>query len=101
MSSDDSARERNRRSRQRRKEGLRSWDLDLPDVATEEMITALVHYGRLTEDEAENEDRVAVEIAVIARRLLLWWAEHWRELDVGDLEISAIRVSHEPPEDER
>jgi hypothetical protein len=101
MSSDDSARERNRRSRQRRKEGLRSWDLDLPDSATEEMIDALIYYGRLTEAEAENEDRVAVELAVIAQALLLWWAEHWRELDRGGgLEIPAIRVSRKPPESE-
>jgi hypothetical protein len=99
--SDDLARERNRRSRQRRKEGLRSWDLDLPDQATEAMIDALIYYGRLTEAEAENADRVAVELAVISQALLLWWAEHWRELDVGGLEIPAIRVSQEPPESER
>jgi hypothetical protein len=55
--SDDLARERNRRSRLRRREGLRSWALDLPDRATEEMITALRYYGRLTEAEADDPGR--------------------------------------------
>src|SRR5262245_59053374 len=63
--SNELANARNRRSRQRRKEGLRSWDLDLPDVATEDMIDALIYYGRLSESEAENEDRVAVELSVL------------------------------------
>ena len=98
MTSDDLARERNRRSRQRRKEGLRSWDIDLPDTATEEMIDALIYYGRLTEAEAEDEDRVAVELSVLAQALLLWWSQHWREWDRGtNLEIPPIRVSPRPP----
>ena len=100
--SDELARERNRRSRQRRKEGVRSWDLDLPDQATEAMIDALVYYGRLSEAEASDQERVAAEIAAVARSLLRWWAEHWRELDRSTgPEISAIRVSRTPSKPER
>jgi hypothetical protein len=40
------------------------------------MITALVHFGRLTEREASDPRRVAEELA----RQLVWWGEHWREL---------------------
>jgi len=97
--SDELARERNRRSRQRRKEGLRSWSLDLPDRATEEMIDALVYYGRLSEAEADDPDRVAAEIAKVGQALLLWWGENWRELDRSPrIEIPLIRVSHGPDE---
>jgi hypothetical protein len=95
--SDEFARERNRRSRQRRKEGLRSWDIDLPDTATEEMIDALIYYGRLTEAEAEDEHRVREELAKMGQALLLWWSTRWRELDLDSLEIPAIRVPHESP----
>jgi hypothetical protein len=102
MSSDELARARNRRSYRRRKEGLRSWDIDLPDVATEEMIDALIYYGRLTAAEADDPDRVASEISAVGQALLLWWAERWRELDRGpDREISFIRVRRKPPDPER
>ena len=40
------------------------------------MITALVHFGRLSEREVCNQRRVAEELA----RQLVWWSEHWREL---------------------
>ena len=99
--SDELARERNRRSRQRRREGLRSWSLDLPDAATEEMIDALIFYERLTEAEADDPDRVAEEIAKMGQALLQWWAARWRELDrPGGLEIPLIRVSRGPSETE-
>jgi len=97
--SDELARERNRRSYRRRKEGLRSWDIDLPDVATETMIDALIYYGRLTATEADDPDRVAAEIAKVGQALLLWWAEHWRELDRNTgIEIPFIRVRRGPSE---
>jgi hypothetical protein len=84
------------------KEGLRSWELDLPDVAVEGMIDALVYYGRLTQAEAADDDRVAAEIAAVGQRLLEWWAAHWRELDrSSSLEIPPIRVSRPPPETEQ
>jgi hypothetical protein len=51
-----SAAERTRRSRQQRKEGLRSWDIDLPDTASENLLDALMFYGRLTEAEAADDD---------------------------------------------
>jgi len=70
------SRERNRRSRQRRKEGLRVWQLELPDQAAEAMITALIASGRLSESEALDRRRVASELA----RQLVWWSEHWREM---------------------
>lgn len=96
------AAERNRRSRQRRREGLRSWDLDLPDAATEQLLDALLYYGRLNESEAEDDERVRAEIAAVAQRLLIWWARHWRELDrsTGLSEIPPIRVSRTPHESE-
>jgi len=95
-------RERNRRSRKRRKEGLRSWRSDFPDRATEDMVDALVYYGRLSEDETPDQDRVAVEIAKVGQQLLLWWSEHWRELDRSTgIEIPPIRVSRGPSETER
>jgi hypothetical protein len=97
--SDEFARERNRRSYQRRKEGVRSWDIDLPDRATEQMIDALIYYGVLTEAEAEDPERVREELASIARQLLLWWSANWRELDHNQrLEIPFIRVRRDPPE---
>ena len=97
--SDELTRERNRRSYRRRKEGLRSWDIDLPDSATEEMIDALVYYGRLTEAEADDPDRVAAEIAKMGQALLLWWSQRWRELDrPGGIEIEAIRVRRKSPD---
>jgi hypothetical protein len=99
--SDELANARNRRSRQRRKEGLRSWELDLPDTASEEMITALIFYERLTETEADDPERVAAEIAKMGQALLLWWSARWRELDRSPgLEIPAIRVSRGPSETE-
>jgi hypothetical protein len=99
--SSELARERNRRSRQRRKAGLRSWALDLPDAATEDMIDALIFYERLTETEADDPERVAAEIAKMGQALLLWWSARWRELDrPGGLEIPAIRVSRGPSETE-
>jgi hypothetical protein len=100
--SDELARERNRRSRQRRREGLRSWPLDLPDTATEEMITALRYYGRLTETELDDPERIGEEIAKIGQALLLWWAARWRSLDHSpDFELPLIRVSHGPSESEQ
>jgi hypothetical protein len=103
MSSDELARARNRRSRQRRRDGLRSWDLDLPDVATEEMIAALLFYGRLSEAEADDPDRVAAEIAKVGQALLIWWSRNWRGLDraPGIIEIPAIRVSRRRDDPER
>ena len=99
--SDELARERNRRSRQRRREGLRSWELDLPDTATEQMIDALVYYGRLREDEIDDPDRVAAEIAKVGQALMLWWGRNWRELDHGaGIEILPIRVSRGASETE-
>ena len=52
------------------------WPIELPDEAAGNMITALVHFGRLTEREASDPRRVAEELA----RQLVWWGEHWREL---------------------
>jgi hypothetical protein len=99
--SDELARERNRRSYRRRKEGLRRRGFDFPDVAVEDLIDALIFYGRLTETEAEDDDRVDGEIAKLGQGLLLWWAKHWRELDRSpDVEIPFIRVRRHPPESE-
>ena len=96
--SDELARERNRRSRQRRKEGLRSWDIDLPDQASEQLIDALEYYGV----DISDEGRVAAAIAKLGQRLLIWYSQDWRELDrPGGLEIPPIRVSKAPPETDR
>jgi len=69
-------RERSRRSRARRRKGVRVWPIELPDEAAGNMITALVHLGRLTEAETSDLRRVVEELA----RQLVWWGEHWREL---------------------
>ena len=69
-------RERSRRSRARRRKGLRVWSIELPETATEGIIDALIHFGRLTEAEASDQRRVAEELG----RQLVWWSEHWREL---------------------
>jgi hypothetical protein len=99
--SDELANARNRKSYRRRKEGLRSWDIDLPDVASEAMIDALIYYGVMSEAEADDPERVAAEIAKLGQALLIWWAEHWRELDRSPgLEIPFIRVWRSPPEPE-
>jgi len=99
--SDDLANARNRRSYRRRKQGLRCWDIDLPDTATEEMIDALIYYGRLTEAEASEAERVAEEIAKVGQQLLTWWAQHWREFDRSTgIEIPFIRVWRKPPHTE-
>src|SRR5262245_54668505 len=75
-------RERSRRAHQRRRDGVRVWTLELPDQAAEAMITALIASGRLSEREASDRHRVAAELG----RQLLWWAEHWHEIN------SLIRV---------
>ena len=95
--SDELARERNRRSRQRRREGLRSWDIDLPDQASEQLIDALEYYGV----DISDEGRVAAGIAKLGARLLIWYSQHWRELDrAPGLEIEVIRVSSGPQKSE-
>jgi len=100
--SDELARERNRRSRQRRKEGLRSWPLDLPDAATEDVIDGLIFYQRLTEAEADDPDRVAAEMGKLGQAFLLWFGKNWRELDRSPgIEILPIRVSRGPSDSER
>jgi hypothetical protein len=100
--SDELANARNRRSRRRQREGLRSWDLDLPDRATAEGIDALIYYGRLTEAETMDPERVREELAKVGQALLIWFFKHWRELDRSTgIEIPAIRVSRKPPDSER
>jgi hypothetical protein len=69
-------RERSRRSRQRRREGKRVWSIELPDEVAGGVITALIHFGRLGEHEADDPRRVAQEIS----HQLAWFAEHWRSL---------------------
>jgi hypothetical protein len=69
-------RERSRRSRQRRREGKRVWPIELPDTATEGIIDALIHFGRLTETEASDPRRITEELG----HQLTWFAEHWRGL---------------------
>ena len=56
-------RERSRRLRQRRRDGVRVYSLPLPDEAVGNMITALVHFGRLAEAETSDQRRVAEELA--------------------------------------
>jgi len=68
-------RERSRRSRARRREGKRVWSIELPDTATEGIIDALIHFGRLREGETDQR-RIAEELG----RQLVWWGEQWREL---------------------
>src|SRR5262249_19582186 len=97
MSHDDLANARNRRSRQRQKEGLRSQRLDLPNRTSENLIDAFVYYGRLTPDETSDQDRVDEEIGKLGRQLLVWFGETWREWDHNErLEIPTIRVSQGP-----
>ena len=97
-----SAAERNRRSRQRQKQGLRWRGFDFPDSATEDLIDALVYFGALNEAEAEDDDRVDEELAKLGQALLQWFAGHWRELDhASGFEIPMIRVSRRPPDSER
>jgi hypothetical protein len=72
-------------ARQRRHKGLRCWTAELPDHASEEIVTALIHYGALTESSDRNQ--VAAEIGALGRRLLMWWAQHWRELEASDSRI--------------
>jgi len=66
-------RERSRRSKKRRRQGLRCWTLEIPDRAAAAMITALIATGKLTETEAKSSERVAQELA----RQLVSWARHW------------------------
>ena len=95
------AAERNRRSRQREKQGLSSHDLDLPDTAHEGVIDGLVYFGELTEREAEDDKLVAEAQKRLAQGLLIWFGQHWREMDRDTaLEIVAIRVSRDPSKSE-
>ena len=97
-----SAAERNRRSRQRQKQGLRWRGFDFPDSATEDLIDALIFYGALSEAEAEDDDRVDEELAKLGQALLVWFAANWRGLDhTPGFEIPPIRVSRRPPDPER
>jgi hypothetical protein len=68
-------RERSRRSRARRRKGLRVYQIELADEVMEGIIDALTHFGRLREGEIDQR-RIAEELA----RQLVWWSEHWREL---------------------
>jgi hypothetical protein len=64
---------------------LRCWSSELPDDVTRELITALIHYRKLTEAEAEKHPtRVAAELGNLACRLLENWAGRWRSLDAED-----------------
>ena len=66
------------------------------------MIDALIYYGRLTEGELDDPERVAAEIAKMGQALLLWWSQRWRELDrTPGIEIATIRVSRGPSESEQ
>ena len=68
-------RERSRRSRARRRKGLRVYQIELADEVMEGIIDALTHFGRLREGEIDQR-RIAEELD----RQLVWWSEHWREL---------------------
>ena len=97
-----SAAERNRRSRQRQKQGLRWRGFDFPDSATEDLIDALIFYGALSEAEAEDDDRVDEELGALGQSLLVWFAANWRGLDhASGFEIPLIRVSRRPPDSEQ
>jgi len=100
--SDELARARNRRSRQRQKEDVRSHRFDLPNRTSEKLIDALKYFGRLTEAETSDSDCAEEEIGKLGRDLLVWFSETWREWDHSQrLEIPPIRVSKESPDFER
>ena len=69
-------RERSRRSRARRRKGMRVWQIELSDETMEGVVDALIHFGRLGEHEADDPRRVAEEIS----HQLAWFAENWRGL---------------------
>jgi hypothetical protein len=72
-------------ARARRLKHLRCWSSELPDDVAGELITALIHYGKLTETEAKDHPaRVAIELGNLACRLLENWAGRWRSLDAED-----------------
>ena len=70
---DPSSRERTRRSRQRKRRGVISVRLDVPEVET---IEALIASERLTEQQALDRHLVERELAIV----LADWAKRWKIL---------------------
>jgi hypothetical protein len=73
-------------ARKRRHNGVRqSLVGGLPDPVLEELLTALVYYRRLSDSETTDAARVDAELGDLARRLLVWWSQRWRTLDLMGL----------------
>ena len=67
------SRECSRPARARRKNGTRSYTVEIPDQIAEGVITALVATEKLTEAEACDHSRVQVELG----HMLCDWAQRW------------------------
>jgi hypothetical protein len=67
------SRERSRRSRARRQNGMHCYTVEIPDHIAEGVINALVATGKLTEAEACDHARVQAELG----RMLCDWAQRW------------------------
>lgn len=67
------SRERSRRSRARRKNGMHCYTVEISDHIAEGVINALVATEKLTEAEASDHARVQAELS----RMLCDWAQRW------------------------
>src|SRR5262245_20862275 len=68
-------RERSRRSRKRRRNGMRSYRLDLPDAVVGGVINALVATQKLSEADAADQRKVEAALSSMFGD----WATHWIE----------------------
>jgi predicted nucleic acid-binding Zn ribbon protein len=73
-------------ARKRRHNGMRhSLVGGLPDPVLEQLLDALVYYRCLSDGETTDQARVDAELGDLARRLLMWWSQRWRTLDLMGL----------------
>jgi len=69
---------RQARVRARRKNGVHIYRLPLHDIWVEGLITQMIIYGRLTEAEALNHQRVEIELARLLEEQGETWAREFR-----------------------
>jgi hypothetical protein len=87
----EAAARRQRRKRKRDRQGLRVWNLVISDRAMEDVLDALVQYGRLTERDCERQDRVervlAEALVEIGKR---WRADGRQNFSAGARRLNLV-----------